>query len=101
MTNCGDICTLAIENFRHKGLEDLFHNGKSAKVRQSQQKMALRIMDYLNQIVSLNDCRGYRDFHPLKGDRKGIFAVSVSGNYRITFGWLDGKVLDVDLEDYH
>ena len=32
---------MAIENFRHKGLEELFHNGKSAKVRQNLQKTAL------------------------------------------------------------
>jgi len=24
-----------------------------------------------------------------------------SGNWRITFGWMDGDAIDVDLEDYH
>ena len=43
---------------------------------------------------------GY-DFHPLKGDRKGTYAVSVSGNWRITFQFADGDATDVDLEDYH
>ncbi len=43
---------------------------------------------------------GWR-FHPLKGKMKGRFAVDVSGNWRLTFGWADGDAVDVDLEDYH
>jgi proteic killer suppression protein len=37
----------------------------------------------------------------LKGNRKGEFAVFVTRNWRITFGWQDGDAVDVDLEDYH
>jgi proteic killer suppression protein len=40
-------------------------------------------------------------FHPLKGNRKGEFAVIVTRNWRLTFGWNDGDAVDVDLEDYH
>lgn len=40
-------------------------------------------------------------FHGLKGRDKGRFAVDASGNWRITFGWLDGGAVDVDPEDYH
>ncbi|HEX2255354.1 MAG TPA: type II toxin-antitoxin system RelE/ParE family toxin [Afifellaceae bacterium] len=40
-------------------------------------------------------------FHRLVGDRKGAYAVSVSGNWRITFRWDGDDVVDVDLEDYH
>ncbi len=40
-------------------------------------------------------------FHPLKGDRKGTYAVSVSGNWRITFGFANGDATGVNLEDYH
>jgi toxin HigB-1 len=43
---------------------------------------------------------GYR-FHGLKGEMRGRYAVSVSGNWRITFR-MDGEdALEVDLEDYH
>lgn len=38
--------------------------------------------------------------HQLKGARKGTWAVSVSGNWRITFRFVGGAQ-DVDLEDYH
>lgn len=43
---------------------------------------------------------GYR-FHPLKGDRRGVYAVAVSGNWRLTFRFQDDDAWDVDLEDYH
>jgi toxin HigB-1 len=39
--------------------------------------------------------------HELKGNRKETYAVSVSGNWRITFKLQDGDVSDVDYEDYH
>lgn len=40
-------------------------------------------------------------FHRLAGTSKGRFAVSVSANWRITFGWQDQDAIDVDFEDYH
>jgi proteic killer suppression protein len=39
--------------------------------------------------------------HALKGDRKGIWAVRVSGNWRVTFKFTGSDVEDVDYEDYH
>lgn len=41
------------------------------------------------------------DLHPLRGDRAGTWAVKVSGNWRITFGFADNDAVDVDYEDYH
>ena len=56
----------------------------------------------------LNRARDLRDvnlpglgFHPLKGNRKGEFALTVTGNYRLTFKFQAGDVFDVNLEDYH
>ena len=43
---------------------------------------------------------GYR-LHPLKGKMKGHYAVSVSGNWRVTFRFKDGAAVDVDYVDYH
>ena len=41
------------------------------------------------------------DLHPLKGDQKGRWAVKVSGNWRLTFGFVGKDVEKVDYEDYH
>ena len=46
------------------------------------------------------DLPGYR-LHPLRGDLKGLWSISISGNWRITFRFEDGNVYDVDLVDYH
>lgn len=92
---------MAILDFRHKGLRDLFVNGRTAKVGKSLQKPALLILDRLNAIADPEDCRGVRGFHELKGDRKGTYAMSVNKNWRLTFKWRNGGAVEVDLEDYH
>ena len=46
------------------------------------------------------DLPGYR-LHPLKGDLKGYWSISISGNWRVTFRIEDGDAYDVDLADYH
>ena len=43
---------------------------------------------------------GFR-LHLLKGERKGQWAMSVSGNWRLVFEFEDGNVTNVDLVDYH
>ena len=43
---------------------------------------------------------GFR-LHELKGSLKGHWAVSVSGNWRVTFRFEDGAAVDVDYLDYH
>jgi toxin HigB-1 len=39
--------------------------------------------------------------HPLKGDLKGYWSLTVRANWRIVFRFADGKASDVDLVDYH
>ncbi len=39
--------------------------------------------------------------HSLKGDMKGFFSVSISGNWRVVFRFVDGNAFDVNLVDYH
>lgn len=41
------------------------------------------------------------DFHSLAGPNKGRYAVKVSANWRITFGWDEEDAVQVDFEDYH
>ena len=39
--------------------------------------------------------------HPLKGDRRGFWAITVRANWRVIFRFEDGDALDVDYVDYH
>jgi len=61
--------------------------------------MQLGALDSTMEVSDL-DIPGYKR-HPLKGDRKGILAISVSGNWRLTFEFRDGHAYLLDYEDYH
>ncbi len=39
--------------------------------------------------------------HPLTGNLEGHWAVSVSGNWRLTFTFDNGDAILVDYQDYH
>ena len=59
----------------------------------------LAVLDQSNGPGGMN-LPGFR-LHELKGQRKGHYAVSVSGNWRVTFRFEDGSAVDVDYVDYH
>ena len=61
-----------------------------------------RILFALDQaaIPADMDFPGYR-FHPLQGKRAGLYAVDVSGNWRIVFRFAGTDTTDIDLLDYH
>lgn len=91
-----------IRTFRHKGLALFF--GKSDR-RGIPAQFAPRLERMLDRLDASTgpadmDLPGYR-FHPLKGDRAGQFAVSVSGNWRLVFAFDGEDAIDVTLEDYH
>lgn len=92
---------MGIQNCRHKGLEELFIDGKTAKIGKSYHKNIIMILDHLANIANIKDCMGVKDFHERKGARKGTYSMHISGNYCITFQWENGNVIDVDFEDYH
>lgn len=62
----------------------------------------MRLLDRLDAATKPEDMNvpGF-DFHQLKGKRKGTYAVSVSGNWRITFQFVEGDAVKVTLKDYH
>ena len=91
-----------ITSFKHKGLE-LFFTKESYKGIPAQYGSRIeRILDRLDASKEAEDMDlpGYK-FHALKGDRKGEFAVSVSGNWRITYQFIGEDAVNVNLEDYH
>ena len=91
-----------IRSFRHKGLGRYFTKGQRKGIDAKQEPRIRRILDRLDASTKPEDMNipGYK-FHGLKGDRKGVFAVWVSANWRITFGFDGGDAINVNLEDYH
>ena len=61
--------------------------------------MLLAALDTAQTIQDMN-IPGFK-LHPLKGRLKGRWAISVSGNWRLTFEFRDGDVHLLDYEDYH
>lgn len=91
-----------IVSFQHKGLESFFTRGSYKAIPAQYSSRIERMLDRLDAAVVPEDMDlpGFK-FHELKGKRKGIYAVSVSGNWRITFKFDGEGAFDVDLEDYH
>ena len=91
-----------IRTIKHRGLKRLFEQGDLSKVRADQLKRIRDVLAHLDGAVESSDIDlpGYR-LHRLKGNLKGHWSVTVSGNWRITFRFEDGEALDVDLVDYH
>ena len=91
-----------IKSFIHKGLRKFYETGSKQGIQAKHApklRMQLAALDSALSIEDL-DIPGYR-LHQLKGDRKGIWSISVSGNWRITFEFNDGNVYIVNYEDYH
>jgi len=91
-----------ILNIRHKGLERFFSKSDYRGIPAQHAARLERLLDRLDAALKPDDMSlpGYR-FHPLKGERKGTYAVSVSGNWRLTFRFAGEDATDIDLEDYH
>ncbi|OYX06893.1 MAG: hypothetical protein B7Z05_03275 [Thiotrichales bacterium 32-46-8] len=66
----------------------------------------ITIIKYLIELINSKaeiddiDLPGYQ-LHPLKGARSGIWSISVNGNWRITFEFVDGNAYILNYEDYH
>ncbi|MEK6785864.1 MAG: type II toxin-antitoxin system RelE/ParE family toxin [Nitrospirota bacterium] len=91
-----------IRSFRHKGLQLLFEHDDGWKLKADQLDQLRLILSTLNAAERVEDMNQptFR-LHPLKGDRKGSWAVTVRANWRVTFRFIQAHAHDVDLEDYH
>jgi len=83
-------------------LRQLFESGSLRGVPPEMAQRIVRRLDALQAATAPRDLKlpGF-DLHELKGARKGVWSLRVSGNYRITFAFREGHAWAVDLEDYH
>ena len=91
-----------IRSFKHKGLEEFFKSGSTAGIQAAHAKRLQLILGRLNAAANAKDMDlpGLR-LHELSGTRAGIWSVTVSGNWRVTFRFEDGDAEIVNYEDYH
>ena len=90
-----------IKSFTNKQLKALWETGKS-KIDARMHPRILRRLDVLDAATAPEDMNlpGF-GFHGLTGFNPKRYAISVSGNWRITFAFEGEDAVDVDLEDYH
>jgi len=80
----------------------LRRNGKS-KFSGRDQERAIELLNMLDAAPSLRAISPLRSvgLHKLKGDRKGQWAITVNGPWRICFRFRDGNAYDAEIPDYH
>jgi proteic killer suppression protein len=94
---------MPIRTFRHKGLKRLYEAGERRDILAALAEKIADVLLAIDEAVRPGDVGlfpGWR-LHPLKGDLKGFWSVSVSGNWRVVFRFEKGDAFDVDLTDYH
>jgi proteic killer suppression protein len=93
---------LMIRSFKHRGLKRLYERGDRSGIRPD-------LLDTLSessrfsippQRLKLWISPRYR-LHPLKGDLRGLWSVTVRANWRIVFRFEGNHAFDVELIDYH
>jgi proteic killer suppression protein len=90
-----------IESFRHKGVQKFFETGSKAGIQPKHAKRLAIQLNVLDDAVGVEDMQwpGWQ-CHALSGDLEGHWAVSVSGNWRLTFMFEGKNAVLVDYQDY-
>ncbi|MSQ52673.1 MAG: hypothetical protein EXR28_12375 [Betaproteobacteria bacterium] len=91
-----------INSFRHKGLEVFFKTGSKSGIRPDHAEKLRKQLFALDLAKSADDMKapGWR-LHPLSGKEKGVWSVTVNGNWRMVFRFNGGDAELVDYLDYH
>ena len=86
----------------YKRQKEFFFTGSKKGIRPEHADKLERILDRLNAANEIRDmnCPG-SNLHKLSGDKKGLYAVNVSGNWRIFFEFIEGDAYIVNYDDYH
>ncbi|MBM4125637.1 MAG: peptidase [Nitrospira sp.] len=91
-----------IRSFKHTGLAKFFETGTKSCIQAQHAERLRLILGRLSAATAPRDMAlPGLDLHQLKGDRKGDWAVSVSGSWRATFRFIEKDAEVVDYEDYH
>lgn len=91
-----------IKSFEHKGLELFFKTGKKTGIQTVHARRLQIMLTMLNAAKNAQamNAPGF-GLHALKGNLKGHWAVTVNGNWRMTFRFEDEDAVLVDYQDYH
>ena len=91
-----------IKSFKHKGLEKLFFEGSTKGIQPKYKTKFEDILDLIDSMIQIQDMNfpGSR-LHKLEPKKENIWSVTVSGNWRVTFKFIDSDAYDLNYTDYH
>ena len=91
-----------IKSWKHKGLQNFYETGSLGGIQPSHEVKLRRRLEMINRVRDVQELNllSY-GLHRLKGDRKGIWSIVVTGNWRITFKFENGDAYILNYEDYH
>jgi proteic killer suppression protein len=94
-----------LSSFRHKGLRLLHETGSAKGVPPAMADKLRKLIFAIETAESLEQLRRFPGWklHPLKGDRKGFWSLTVTGNWRLIFRYDEqtSTASEIDLIDYH
>ena len=94
-----------IRSFVHKGLKQLYLDDKAKRLPPDTWDKLRKMLAFLSDMDEPRELRSLPTWkaHALTGDRKGIWSLNVTRNWRLTFriDLEEGEICDLNLEDYH
>lgn len=95
---------MEIDSIRHKALHRFFVTGNSKGLDGDQVDRLRKMLNYIvasSCFIELKLPPNY-SLHPLTGNRTGVWAMTLTKNWRLTFRKIDEQTItELDLEDYH
>ncbi len=96
---------MKIRNVTHRGLRRFIERNDPSGLAPSVVEKVRNIVTFLQEMEDARELRDVRSWkvHQLTGDRKGVWSLAVTRNWRMTFGvdQVDQEIVDLDYEDYH
>jgi proteic killer suppression protein len=96
---------MRIRNVIHRGLRRFIQHNDASGLAPFLVEKVRNILTFLQEMEDVQELRDIPSWkvHQLTGDRKGIWSLTVTRNWRITFriDRAEGEILDLDYEDYH
>jgi len=91
-----------IKTWKHKGVKLFFETGSTAGINPQHAAKLMRQLDRLDASTCPKDMNlPSWQWHPLQGKETGTYAVSVNGNWRLTYRFEGDNATVVDYRDYH
>ena len=96
---------MQLVRFRHKGLRQLREDGTAKALPPAMADKLRKLLLALETAEALEQLGRFPGWklHPLKGDLKGLWSLTVTGNWRLIFRYDEqaNTASDIDLIDYH